>query len=253
MRPLHVLSGLLLLTAACSHAPKQRALPSDPEVPYVERVREALRARREELHACAATARGQATPDAALITSPLYVSPLFAYVPRSSRSPFLKAFEQCVVERLRSQPPPAPTGEYAAAWVRFQFAAGGQQPVLEVSGTAPERVNAELQPGTLPDPARDVFAYSKEVSVRHLSGEPIRYTQEAMVRGVEGVMVVKCVVTWTGTLEDCRIVKPLAYMEEPVLRSLATTRFAPATFEGTPINVDYTLTIQLRLTRGTPP
>ncbi|MBF5045479.1 hypothetical protein FGE12_23935 [Aggregicoccus sp. 17bor-14] len=246
----------LLLGAACSHAPAPAragwvppAVSLDLDPAYAQHVRQVLGGRSDELQACEAQARSQGAPEEALATSPLYVSPGIAYFPRRSSSPFLSAFEQCLLERLRREPLPAQVSlEYAAAWVRVRFTPGGPPPSIEVSNRAPDRVNATtLAPGTVPDRTRDVYAFREQLGrPRRLSGERIQYTQEALVHGVEGVMVVKCVLTWAGTLEDCRIAKPLPDMEEAVLRTLAGSRYTPLTFEGTPLNVDYTFVIQLK-------
>jgi len=52
-------------------------------------------------------------------------------------------------------------------------------------------------------------------------------------------MIVKCVITLGGTLEQCRMVKELPHMGEEVLRTLSTRRYAPVTFGGQPVAVEY--------------
>jgi protein TonB len=84
---------------------------------------------------------------------------------------------------------------------------------------------------------------------QEISGRKINYTQEALVARVQGVMIVKCVITVEGKLEKCRIIKPLPHMEAAVLDSLYSKRYTPVLFQGKPTAVDYTFTIQLKLPR----
>lgn len=73
------------------------------------------------------------------------------------------------------------------------------------------------------------------------------YTQEALHAEVQGRMVVRCVITPRGTVEQCRILKPLPYMEKAALDALSQWRFTPIRINGRPARVDYTFTIRLEL------
>jgi protein TonB len=66
---------------------------------------------------------------------------------------------------------------------------------------------------------------------------------------VQGLMIVKCVITTEGKVERCRIIKPLPHMEQAVLDSLYAQRYQPVTFQGRPVQVDYTFNIRLSLPR----
>jgi len=74
-----------------------------------------------------------------------------------------------------------------------------------------------------------------------------RYTPEALLWRVQGHAVVKCVITVEGALTNCKIIKPLPYMDREILSALSTWRFKPSTFCGEPINVDYVFNINLVL------
>lgn len=78
-------------------------------------------------------------------------------------------------------------------------------------------------------------------------GRAPQYTREAREARVEGLMLVKCVITVEGKLENCRIVKPLPFMEQAVLDALKTWKFKPITFQGRPVNVDYVIPVRLKL------
>ncbi len=78
-----------------------------------------------------------------------------------------------------------------------------------------------------------------------LAGPAIAYPREAIEAHVEGTMLARCVITTAGTLEDCRIIKGLAYMDQPVLAALARYRFSPVTYEGRPVAVQYVIPIRV--------
>ncbi|PTL79115.1 energy transducer TonB [Vitiosangium sp. GDMCC 1.1324] len=80
-----------------------------------------------------------------------------------------------------------------------------------------------------------------------LSGPAPQYTREALEARVQGLMIVKCVITTEGAVERCRIIKPLPHMEQAVLDSLYAQRYKPVTFQGRPVQVDYTFNIRLSL------
>jgi len=82
-----------------------------------------------------------------------------------------------------------------------------------------------------------------------LSGPTPQYTREALEAHVQGLMIVKCVITIEGKVEKCRIIKPLPHMEQSVLDALYAARYKPVTFQGRPVQVDYTFNIKLSLPR----
>jgi len=77
----------------------------------------------------------------------------------------------------------------------------------------------------------------------------IEYTREALAARVQGLMIVKCVITTEGKLERCRIIKPLAHMEQAVLDALYSARYKPVTFQGRPVAVDYVFNLRLQMPR----
>jgi TonB family protein len=79
------------------------------------------------------------------------------------------------------------------------------------------------------------------------SGPPPQYTKEALENRIQGLMVVKCIITVEGEVRKCIIVQPLPFMEEAVLDALYQARFTPVTLQGQPVQVDYTFNIKLSL------
>lgn len=80
-----------------------------------------------------------------------------------------------------------------------------------------------------------------------LSAPSVTYTREARQARVEGTVLARCVITTSGSLTGCRIVKGLPYMDAAVLSALASSRYRPITYEGRPVNVDYVFSLKLVL------
>jgi TonB family protein len=80
-----------------------------------------------------------------------------------------------------------------------------------------------------------------------VSGPNPEYTQDAIERGIEGVIQVRCVVTVAGMVRACKVVKGLPYMDRPVIDALQARKYRPALAAGKPVDVFYTFTIRLKL------
>jgi hypothetical protein len=59
------------------------------------------------------------------------------------------------------------------------------------------------------------------------------------------VMIVRCVITESGAVEGCSVIKGLPHMNEAVVRNLTSSRYSPVMFEGRAQRVNYTFTIRL--------
>ena len=83
-----------------------------------------------------------------------------------------------------------------------------------------------------------------------LSGPDPEYTYLARAHDVQGVMLVKCLVTTLGVVRDCRVIQGLPYMDGAVVDALLRRRYTPARLaDGSAIEVEYTFRIRLRLVR----
>jgi protein TonB len=82
-----------------------------------------------------------------------------------------------------------------------------------------------------------------------IAGQDPVYTREALEARIEGLTIVKCVITSEGKAENCRMIKALPHMEKAVLEALASQKFKPVTFQGLPVSVDYVFNIRLVLPR----
>lgn len=93
---------------------------------------------------------------------------------------------------------------------------------------------------------QDVMAFGEGMTrPERLSGADPVYTREALEAHVQGLMIVKCVIATDGSIHNCRIIKPLPFMEKAVLDALSTRRYKPVTFQGRPITCDYVFNIKL--------
>jgi protein TonB len=74
--------------------------------------------------------------------------------------------------------------------------------------------------------------------------EPI-YTREARDARVAGLFLAKCVITTSGRLQKCRVVKGLPRMDQAVLDALSRWRYSPVIYQGKPVAVDYVIQVRL--------
>jgi serine/threonine-protein kinase len=78
-----------------------------------------------------------------------------------------------------------------------------------------------------------------------LEGKDIVYTREALAAQVQGLMLVKCTITKTGRVENCRAIKSLPHMEQAVLEALRSRVYKPMVYQGRTVAVDYVFNIRL--------
>ena len=115
---------------------------------------------------------------------------------------------------------------------------------LVVRDHASLRVRLRIQaaaPAAVPE-----FSQAMTPPVR-VSGPDPEYTQAAIDHGVEGLMVVKCLVTTEGAVRECHALKSLPFMEHPVVSALEHRRYRPAMLQGKPVEVQYTFNVRLSL------
>ena len=80
-------------------------------------------------------------------------------------------------------------------------------------------------------------------------GKPVQYTREAIAAKIEGTMIVKCTISVKGRVDNCRVIKGLPHMEKAVVESLKSRVYAPITYQGRPVAVDFTYNMRLVLPR----
>lgn len=80
-----------------------------------------------------------------------------------------------------------------------------------------------------------------------LSGGPPEYTAEARAARVEGKVIVRCTITISGEMRDCKIIKGVPILNEIVLSRLHANRYTPVMFQGRPQAVQYLLPFNFKL------
>jgi serine/threonine-protein kinase len=121
--------------------------------------------------------------------------------------------------------------------------------VVPAVGTSNLAQVAPVKLATPKPPAVTVLPFGDGMSPPALEseGSPIRYTREALAAKVEGVMIAKCLISTTGAVQNCRVIKPVPLMQQSVLDSLTSRKYSPITYQGHPVAVDYVFTIRLVL------
>jgi eukaryotic-like serine/threonine-protein kinase len=155
-------------------------------------------------------------------------------------------------EREREEGKAAPVAvraEAAAAVARGATTQPQPQPA-SLGATAAKPAPAPPAPVVAEAP-RDVVPFGEGMTrpVLMQPGRPITYTREAIAARVEGVSIVRCVITAEGAVERCKVIKPLPFMDEPVLEHLQSQRFQPVTYQGKPVSVGYNFSVRLTLPR----
>jgi eukaryotic-like serine/threonine-protein kinase len=143
---------------------------------------------------------------------------------------------------------PVPVRPEAVAAVARGPAAQPQAQVASLGATAPKPAAA---PASIPEAPRDVVPFGEGMTrpVLMQPGRPITYTREAIAARVEGVSIVRCVITAEGSVERCKVIKPLPFMDDAVVEHLQSQRFQPVTYQGKPVSVGYNFSVRLTLPR----
>jgi len=73
------------------------------------------------------------------------------------------------------------------------------------------------------------------------------YPHGARSARVETTVVAQCVITTSGSLRDCRIVKGHPLFDPTVLAALAEQRYQPIVYQGRPVNIRFTQVFRFKL------
>jgi protein TonB len=82
---------------------------------------------------------------------------------------------------------------------------------------------------------------------QQIGGSPPTYSREALAARVEGKVLVRCVITVTGEVTNCQVIKGVPMLTEVVLASLASSRFTPVHYRGAPQAIQYLFTFNFKL------
>jgi protein TonB len=151
--------------------------------------------------------------------------------------------EQKVVE---AQPPPENTNTVPDD---LPYIPGSDPNGVETGGVPGAKLIAGLALGNnLGGTGEEVLPFGTGMTLPELlNGAAIQYTREAMEARVSGTVIARCTITREGTVENCRIIKGLPYMDTAVIDALTTRRYRPVHFQGRPVSVSYTFNVKLRM------
>jgi TonB family protein len=101
-----------------------------------------------------------------------------------------------------------------------------------------------------PEPASGVYAAVPRggTQPQEIERSIPRYPATARRAGIEGPVVVRGIVRRDGTIDNVEVIKDLPHgLGEEARRAVSRWRFRPATYQGEPIDVYYTVTVNFRL------
>lgn len=137
---------------------------------------------------------------------------------------------------------PTPNSPLAKSTPPSGFAAIDNPPIPAApSAAAAPALGAAAAPSV---PA--VLSFGPEMTRPSLiSGGELSYPREAMLAGVSGTIIAKCLVTSEGALRNCRIIKGLPFLDKAALDVLATRKYSPVTYQGKAVSVEYVFNLKV--------
>jgi len=143
-----------------------------------------------------------------------------------------------------------PPGAYALAAQSEGFLPFSAEGLVVKGRRLKVRLLLMPEPRPAPPPPAPVAVDFDQATMNGLamiSGPEPEYTHEAVERGVQGQMTVRCVVSHDGSVRNCRVLKGLPFMNASVIDALERRRYHPATVQGKPVDVYYTFNLRLVL------
>jgi TonB family protein len=130
----------------------------------------------------------------------------------------------------------------------------GETPLPEITPLPTVPPIAEFTPE--PEPTRPPVSTSRVYRVVPSGGSPPvlveqvqpRYPATARRAGVEGRVILRAVIRRNGSVDDVEVIRDLPHgLGEAAREAVEQWRFRPARYEGQPIDVYYTVTVNFRL------
>ena len=196
------------------------------------------------------------SPRPAPAPPPLGARPAAAPTPKVERRVVHRASEAIVQPRAAPvQPPDAPVEPPAPAPAQPSAPPDAVPGAGEGDPRGSPGAQGDGAPGstgTFPGPGAgagpgEVVTFGEGMTrpVMDPANTPVRYTREALEAKVQGLMLLKCVITLEGALTRCRVVKGLPHMDQAVLDTVSSWRVTPVTFQGRPVVVEYVIPVRL--------
>ncbi|WNG14069.1 energy transducer TonB [Cystobacter fuscus] len=126
-----------------------------------------------------------------------------------------------------------------------------EEPSLADDGVSEEQMSRAEEPSLADDGVSEEWthcSFDRPTSLELLSGDPVRYTPEAIAARVEGLAIARCTITQEGRVEHCRIIKSLPHLDEAIIRALESRRYRPVLWDGKPLRLsNFALNVWLKL------
>lgn len=140
--------------------------------------------------------------------------------------------------------------------------ARGREPIApreSIVGDEHAGALAENEPPTVfhamtPESAVEVSTARVPMLFQEGMNQPVRvagtdptYPQIARLRGVQGLVIMRCLLTEKGLAENCTILKSPAYLDDAVLSATRSWRFTPVKWQGRAVPVQYVFKYNFKL------
>ena len=138
-----------------------------------------------------------------------------------------------------------PAGTYSLAVTHEGFESFSPDGLTIKAG----RMRIRIAVAPVPPPAADTaIEFNESMTMPSMiSGPSPEYTSDAVERGIEGSMQVRCVITADGQVRSCKVLKGQPFMNGAVVGALERRKYQPALAQGKPVDVYYTFNIRLKL------
>ncbi|MET0384446.1 MAG: TonB family protein [Polyangiales bacterium] len=80
-----------------------------------------------------------------------------------------------------------------------------------------------------------------------IAGAPPSYSREAVAARVEGKVLVRCVIATDGSVQDCKVIKGVPFLDVLTVDALRKSRFTPVMYQGRAAAVQYLFTFNFKL------
>lgn len=148
------------------------------------------------------------------------------------------------VKTPQSDAPETPHPEPAATEAPSQDGASGAGVAGGVAGGVPGGVVGGVPGGT----GTQVLPFGPGMARPvKLSGPDPTYSPQALAARVEGKVLVRCVITVGGSVEQCQVLKGVPLLTEVVLGALRETHFRPVEYLGRAQAIQYLFTYNFKL------
>jgi len=140
-----------------------------------------------------------------------------------------------------------PPGTYSLSVTRDGFFAFNPEALVLKGGKMRMRIAVLAIPPPITATSIAVEFNDSMTAPAMVSGPAPEYTPEAIERGVEGSMQVRCVVTVEGAVRECKVVRGLPFMNRAVIEALEKRKYRPALAQGKAVDVFYMFNLKLKL------